>query len=365
MSTPRTVEGARWSCSGCGACCHGYQYGPVEPELVRWLEAQDLPARWAPAARHPWLQRARGPDGVEHAFLTRIDGHCIFLRPDNLCALHDLFGADRKPGFCREYPMHVVEDARGPAVVVRTDCFGAPRHAEDGELVAAQAADILALPRVVPRRPFAPAVVAVLPGVSVPTARWLAWEAELLDLLRQLPPTSPEQALAAVRARLYALAGESPPLPDPKRRRTALGALCLGARLVMQRAGPPPPDLPDFERALLTSADELLSGALAALERGDGLDGPISASAAAWLNETLAASLLGKIAHRHGGVAEGMGAWLLDAALARVALGFDAGAPAAALSPALPRWSRFVGNQAIMDLLRRARPALLDLFLST
>lgn len=364
MSTPRTSPGARWSCSGCGACCQGYQYGPVEPELVAELERQEVHKRWAPAATRPWVQLVRGPDGVERHFLTKIEGRCIFLRPDNLCALHAMFGPTGKPGFCREYPFHVVDDALGTSVIVRSDCFGAPTHQTDGEPVAQQVEAVLALPRAAPRRPFAPAMVSVLPGVTIPTARWMAWESELLALLAG-PYAGPEEAVVALRKRLFELAGEAPPSPSPAKRRAALGALCLGVQLVMQRAGPPPAGLPAFERELLDDVTGLVAGARAALESGDDLRGPLSPSARAWVHSLLESHLLGKLVHRHGAVAEGLGAFLLDAALVRVATGGDPDAPAAALAPTLPRWSRFTGNEAVQGLLRIARPALLDLFLST
>lgn len=371
MDAIRTPTDARWSCRACGFCCHLFKLGPVEPEIIEGLRQRGIEQRWAPAAAQPWMREEVGPDGRSAAFLTHVDGHCVFLRPDNLCAIHGLFGAEAKPGFCREYPFHVTSDAEGLVAVVRADCSGAADSFEDGQPTAEQAPSVVDLPRVVPRKPWAPELVQALPDLRVAGNVWAAWERELLaslDATRADPP-GPEAMVAALRDRLCDLAGEDPLEADGARYIMALRAALQGLSMVL---GPMvervPPGTSDWERSFTAEMIAVIERARARLaEDYSTLDAPLAQDARRYLNLTLRSQILGKSVHGLGGFSEGVGAWLLDAAIARAGQpeGWDPEIPLSAseLGRVLSRWRKFSVNGAVQHVLRLARPALVDAFL--
>ena len=132
----RSLPGQAWECRGCAACCSsGFELGPVEDEVIDDLTRSDIAALWTPAGEGPWFTRRPGPDGRPLAYLTQRSGRCIFLRDDDLCAVHALLGADRKPGFCREFPYHLVEEPRGWVAVIRPTCGGLHQTHTEGPAV--------------------------------------------------------------------------------------------------------------------------------------------------------------------------------------------------------------------------------------
>jgi len=230
----QTLPGARWSCRGCGACCHGFSFGPVEPDIIAGLKAADIASKWPPAAERPWHATQPGPDGEPAIYLTNVDGHCIFLQDDQLCAVHRLLGGDRKPWFCREYPFYPVEDPDGRvSVAVRGDCGGLHESFEDGQPLTEQLPEILSLPRAVPRVRFDAPQVILLPGIAIPSPAWRQVEPHLLDHLAT--PRAPEDAIASTRAHLFALIQRPEPTPDP-----AVYAGTMAAVLSMLQQQPDP-----------------------------------------------------------------------------------------------------------------------------
>lgn len=372
MDAIRTPTDGRWSCRACGFCCHLFKLGPVEPDVVEGLRKNEVEKAWEPAARQPWMREEVAPDGSRAVFLTHVDGHCVFLRPDNLCAIHGLYGAEAKPGFCREYPFHVVSDGDGLAAVVRPDCSGAADSFEDGQAMAEQAPAVVELPRVVPRKPWSPALVQALPELRVASAVWLSWERELLALLdaRRADPPGPEATVVELRERLFELAEAAPPEADPVRYVVALRAALQGLSMVLRPAVERvPPGTSDWERSFTA---EIMGTIDRARERlGNDwatLDAPLADDARRYLNLTLRGQILGKSVHSLGGLAEGVGAWLLDAAIARAGQpeGWDPERPltASELGRVLSRWRKFSVNGAVQHVLRLARPALVDAFLN-
>ncbi len=348
----RTPEGARWSCRSCGDCCRGFDFGPVEPEIIDGLIARDVAAHWAPAAASPWFERRAGPDG-DAFFLTHRDGHCVFLRDDSLCAIHGLWGAAAKPAFCQEYPLHVVEDPAGLVVVARHDCGGFHESFVDGELLALQVDEVLALPELRPRRRFAPEQVVVLPpNLAIGLSDWMVVEDALLATLGE-GPRAPREAIAALRARLFGLVGRPAPTPDPSRYEAALDALlvALGATL---GAGDPDGDYRARLVATVSAAGESArAGRPAALD----------ADGRAYLHLVLRSTLLAKRFTAVGGVPFGLGVYLLGVELATRGHGAAPVGPGLA-GPRLARFERLAAHPAVVDLLRRARPVLADLFLN-
>lgn len=366
---PRTAAEARWSCRACGMCCHLNRLGPVEPEIIAGLEARGVERDWAPAAAGPWRWEEPGPDGRTHTFLAHVDGHCVFLRPDRLCAIHALYGPEAKPGFCREYPLHLVEDPRGSALVVRDDCGGLHQSFADGEPLAAQAAGLDGLARAAPRPRWSPREVFPFPELRVPPEVWMAWEEALiaeLEALRADPP-GPEALVSLLRERLAALARVEAPEPDPVRYVVALRAALEGlTRALSAVSAEADPGSSAWER-------DFVADNLRALERARvrlstdwaALDVPLALDARRYLHLTLVGRLLGKQAHGLGGLAEGLGAWLLDTAIARAGQPEDHPTPldAAALGLRFSRWRKLSFHGMSQRVLRLARPALVDAFL--
>lgn len=355
----RTPTGARWDCHACGDCCRLYDLGPVEPHIVKGLQDRDIAAHWEPARAAPWFEVRRAPDGREAVFFTHRDGHCVFLRDDNLCAVHGLFGADAKPAFCREFPFHVLDDPRGTVAVVRPSCTSYHRGFAAGTPVADQAASAVALPRVMGRRRFAPTEVPVLPDAGVPLDAWMDHEARILAILDG-PPVDPEASIAILRTELYAIAGRTGPIVDPKRARLAAGAVIEALRRLMDRAANDPNPSAEAHRvAFARAARDLLVRAQAGLATPR----PLADDARAYLHLLLRTFVLAKGWASIGSVADGLGAFGVQATVVRSAALEDGPIDAAQAAEVLVKWTKLTENPAIMGVMRMARPALIDVFM--
>lgn len=358
----RVPAGARWDCHSCGACCRLYELGPVDPHIIDGLKQKDIAAHWPPAAAQPWYEQRPGPDGSPAYFLTHRDGHCVFLRDDNLCAVHGLFGADAKPSFCREYPFHLVEDPKGLVAVVRSSCAGWHTTQGTGPTLDAHVAEVTALPRVVPLRTFSPEFVAVAPEVHVPLATWMEWEARLVEVAN-LNHATPELAFQTVKMKIAELTGLPFPAPNPERARLATGAVVEALRRVMAKVvADTRPDEDPHRVEFATKMAQDLATALPALRQPPP---PFSAAAREHQLVLLRTFLLAKSWHAIGSVAEGLGAFAVQRAViqALASPGENGEISAAAAGAVLVRWTKLIENRAILGVLKIVRPALLDVFL--
>lgn len=372
----RTPAGLRWSCRGCAHCCStGLDLGPVEPSVIADLEASDIAGLWAPAAEGSWYERRVGPDNSEQFFLTQRGGRCVMLRDDNLCAVHALLGSDRKPGFCREFPYHVVHEPRGVVAVVRPSCggfFASFRDGDDvgGQVGGAELEAVLALPRVHPRRVFAPAQVEILPGKAVGLEDWLSLEDAAIAGLEARPALSPESGVARIRDLLTSSIRFEPVPVRVEQAHAAARALFLALGRVMDQVlsqtGTEGSQRAE-RRATAEESRAALAKAAARFEAGP--LPPLDADATAWCDLLLRSHLLAKQWQAWGSVHAGLGEWLLGLVFARslAAAQHPPGHPdpltAAEISEPLGLWLRFSANAMIAALLRQARVALTDLFL--
>lgn len=354
--SPRTVQGARWSCQGTGFCCRFHQLGPVSAAEVQAI-ASTRPEAWWPAAAEGWLLSRSGPGGLVHE-LRKVDGHCVFLSEDNRCAVHARFGAQAKPGFCQLYPYQVVEDAQGVAVIVRDSCAGRLAEAERAAPMEEQAEEALALARAhegVLR--WSPEAVSILPGRAEPRALWMEVEAELLQAL-QTSTDGAGSVIPALRERLAARLGLDLPPPDPARARLAGRAVLLALDMTLSRARQqeqaPSPEEAEFAAEL----HQRVRLAAAAMEAGVALDGPEGWERYARL--CLAEGLLGKDLHRLDGLFAGLGLALITLHIAHASA---QPATPAELARVHARVARFTQNRSIREVLRAAAPALRDLAL--
>ncbi|GDX81238.1 hypothetical protein LBMAG42_30490 [Deltaproteobacteria bacterium] len=348
--------GARWSCHACGACCRLFQLGPVAPAVIADLEQRGVAEAWAPAGSAPWYERRQTPNGPAF-YLRKVDGACVFLQPDTYCAVHRLYGASAKPDFCQEFPFQVTHDPNGTVVTARGECAGFYASSVDGEPLEGQVAEVLAIPRTRPIPRFAPQQVELIPGRSLPLNDWMDAEARVLAALNAADG-SPAATVAVVR---HALVSEGPP-PDPARFTLATRALLHTLGLVLDHVLSTETNAPAAEARFTAELREVLRRAELAIH---GTTRPLSADANRHLNLLLRSAILSKSVHALGGVSYGLGLFLFNTELARLAAGGDASQPVSARehSDVYTRLCRLTLNTTIHQVLLKARPALLDLFL--
>lgn len=355
MSTLRTPLDTRWTCGGCGACCRGYSFGPVSEEIIRGLEEADIGSHWPLAAEQAWYQRQDGPTG-EAFYLAKVDDHCIFLRDDNLCAVHAALGPEAKPAFCREFPFHLVEDKRGMTAVIRADCKSWHESFDSAEEVAAAGAEVAAMKRVVPLREFKAEQVQVLPGISVPMDRWLDLEDSIAAEL--VAVRDPSAHVAHIRGLLADAGLDLPRAGDPERHRMAQQALLQALGMMMRRVltedGPEDQKREATERA--EAAERVLAGMTGATPELD-------PRAEAFMGAALRSVWTGRLWISGGDVAGGLGRWLFLVSCAAREAG-EGPLSADELAAAYHPWRRFAVNRTIAWTLEKARPALIDLFLT-
>ncbi|HND31142.1 MAG TPA: YkgJ family cysteine cluster protein [Myxococcota bacterium] len=300
----RTLEDARFHCSSCGSCCRGFRFGPIEPEVIERLKAEKVEEHWPPAAEG-WVEELDTPEGTRWMFRNRADGSCVFLQDDNRCAIHARWGAEAKPGFCREFPFRVLKTGGDTVVSLRGECAGLWHSSLDGETVESQAEAILSLPRVLPIAEHRPELVALLPGRGVEEPIYARLEAVFLKMLRG---QEPEVGIAAVRDALEAASGRPlPRVPDVEEPLLhLLGRLedAMGKAEVEPRWQP-------WQRRRLSEQRSLLR-----LAR-KGKVSRLEADAVAYLDLVQRSSLIARSWATYGSLAAGLGRLLLDSAVVR------------------------------------------------
>ncbi|MSP56598.1 MAG: YkgJ family cysteine cluster protein [Myxococcales bacterium] len=354
----QTLPGARWSCHGCGACCRDFRLGPVEPGVV-----EDLKARGAGqlAGREDWAVPEPGPNGEVGWFLRHVDGHCVFLLPDNRCAVHATYGAEAKPGFCREFPFRRLRDPNGEVLVIRAECGGFHASHTNGAELAAQTEEAASLPSLWPTPEFKPAAVAVMPGVGLTLADWMALEGALLRCWEGVDPDQAEPedtARALARSAVHAVGKTL----GPGRAELAAGAVREAMRMVTQAAMAQETDATeDWQKGLVREVAALLQTAHSPR--------PFAPATRRYLHTLLGQAILGKHLLAAGGFVPMLGRFVFECALVRTAAvqpGERGEAAGASISPTeasavLVPWLRFADNPMVLAMLRRTTPALMEL----
>lgn len=292
--TLRSLPGAKFSCKGCGKCCTGFSFGPVEPQVIQGLIDQDMASKWAPAEDGPWYHEHPGPLGSTVFSLAHRDGHCVFLREDKLCAVHAELGEAAKPWFCREYPIRIVQDAKGLSATVRADCGGFSTSYADGQDLEEQLQAALALPRPVSYPRFDPEHVEILPGMAISPENWLQLES---PLMAKVQSGGAGQGVATLRGVLVHVTERSLPTATPAAGQEVLRYLLEQLRpnveanlavLLPAQIGVLPESDPDFYRHVMLS--DLLAKRFAAV-------GSLPAGLGLTLLEVQLAEALGGPAH--------------------------------------------------------------------
>ena len=351
----RTPETTQWSCHSCTACCRGFQFGPVEEEVIQGLTAHTPESWWEPAASTPWFQARSGPDGAPHYYLTAIDGHCIFLRDDGLCAVHAKLGEAAKPGFCREFPHHIIEEKDDYVGVIRAECEGWYKSYQSGEPIESTLEAIRALPRVVPRRHFAPKQVMLFPTTAISYEHYQHLENELCRCLEE-QNRGIEGDLRELRTVIRTLAGMADEASDMAAyRQNAAQVLAplvhmLNAILQMPHADP-------YQVQFTRASRERLQHTLVFLESGTSL--PRSQHFDEYFNLVLRNDILGKRFQSVGSLTAGLGLFALGTLVARCS-SEDGDLSHAAAHYA--GWLRFSAIPAVQQSLTTHRVRLSTLF---
>lgn len=357
----RVPAGARWSCSNCAQCCAGHDIGPVEPEVITRLEEAGISQLWEPAAEQPWYAERPGPTGPQ-AFLTMPGGRCIFLRDDDLCAIHATLGESFKPGTCRVFPFLLTEDAGGISMIARSACGGLHHTFETGADLATYADDVLAIEGGRPRRRVPTDAVALVGGARVDAPRWAQWSQELEQHLHSRPG-GPEVLIGAARSWLFGRLDAAPPEPSAHRARMASGATLEALIRTMARVAQQSTAGVAADRVAFV---EDMTGRLSRAQKRLGTPAPLDPTAERYLNLLLRSQIVSNQLATFGDVASGLGAFVLGTQIARTtATDTDPDAPldAAAVASVLTPWVRFAAIPGVHRILTLARPALVDVFL--
>lgn len=178
LPEPRVRASARFGCVGSGQCCHVFRPGPLsDDDLDRLAEA--TPA--LQAAFHDLPDASWVEDRPGGRYLRRVDGRCLFLRPDRRCGVHAAAGRTLKPDACRMFPFDAVRTIDDLRVFDVSQCSAFATTALEGPTHAQQLADVSAL---LPRRPplFHPTVLAG-PGVPCDYGHVLPLEERMQELV--------------------------------------------------------------------------------------------------------------------------------------------------------------------------------------
>lgn len=302
------------------------------------------------AGQEDWVGLEAGPSGEPGWFLRHRDGACVFLGPDNRCAIHAAWGGAAKPGFCQEFPFRRVMDPAGEVLVIRPECAGLHRSSVDGAPLADQLEVVAALPRLGPAPLFAPDAVAVLPGAGVGLDDWMRVEAALLRRWEGVDGAAqdPEETARGLFAAAVAAIGR--PVPTG-RAALALSAVRAAMGMVVD-AALAQESTEAWQRPLVRDVQRVVAA--------DGPRRPLSDDARRYLHLLLGQALIGKRVASVGSLGALLGLVVFEADLVRCAAG-DGPVSSAEASAVMVPWTRFTENPLVTAVLRRAAPALVEL----
>lgn len=353
----RSSKDTRWSCHSCTACCRGFQFGPVEPEVIQNLIKQDVETWWKPASLQAWFHERSGPQDQSLHYLSAVDGHCIFLQEDGLCAVHATLGEDAKPGFCREFPHHIIEEENDYVGVIRAECEGWHKSFQSGPPIEANLDAIRALPRVVPRRRFTPKQVMLFPKTAISYAHWQHLETELCRCLEE-ESRGIEGDLGELRTIIRTLAGLDNPKPQPQIYEEAVRRL-LQPLVHMLRGVLQIPHGDPHQVQFTKTSMQRMEQTLEALQHAR-LPGR-SQEQDDYFNVVLRNDIIGKRFQSFGSVSAGLGAFALGTFVARCC---TATPNLSENASHYAGWLRFTGIPAVQQSLSANSSALHLLFLN-
>jgi Fe-S-cluster containining protein len=172
-----------FTCQNSGACCRNDWLIGVDRAAHERLGRVD----WSrvdpalPAGEKFVPLPAPLPGGEAMTFARTPAGACVFLTPEQKCAIHASLGARAKPQICREFPYHFVRTPDGVAVGVSFACTAVRGHL--GAPLAAQRPEILDVLAGSTRVRTLPEPLSLYAGFSVTWEEYRAIEEALLAIL--------------------------------------------------------------------------------------------------------------------------------------------------------------------------------------
>jgi hypothetical protein len=289
--------------------------------------------------------------------LTAIDGHCVFLQDDGLCAIHATHGEAAKPGFCREFPFHIVQERTNTVGIIRAECEGWYKSFTQGPIIDDRLESVQKLPRVVPHRSFTNPQVMLFPRSAISLEHWDHMEGELLRCLQE-EGRGVEGDIGELRNVILTLAKQP---SSPSQKSAYLG--CAGKILApMTRTLSAVLQIPHADPHQVVFTQNSLSRiqqTLRAIE-SDSLP-PYSQSEAEYYNIVLQNWIMGKLFQGVGSLSAGLGAFALGALVARCnAEENDLESNATHYAA----WLRFSGIPMIQQSLLSSQPVLHQLFMN-
>lgn len=190
-------------------------------------------------------------------------------------------------------------------------------------------------------------------------AAWMGAEAALCAALAE--PLPPAQAVAAAVAQLAGTTGTALPPASPQVFRTAARASFEALRIylgyILESEANGPAHRVAFVREVRARVEEA--------RFAPDLTAPMDARAQDYATMLLRSAILAKDIHTLGGAVAGLGAWLLGALLAQAvhAVAQDTPMTAADFAAHHTPWVKLAAHPALREVMKKARPALIDLAL--
>ena len=118
------LQGQKYSCHGCGACCRDFTVQLTDTDLQKLHEQG-----WKERLGQEYVVQFRG-----HSWLKQTDdGACVFLGDNGLCKVHAEFGLEAKPLACQFFPFMLSPNVRDTHVGISFAC---------GSIVATKGAEL-------------------------------------------------------------------------------------------------------------------------------------------------------------------------------------------------------------------------------
>ncbi len=118
------LQGQKYSCHGCGACCRDFTVQLTDTDLQKLHEQG-----WKERLGQEYVVQFRG-----HSWLKQTDdGACVFLGDNGLCKVHAEFGLEAKPLACQFFPFMLSPNVRDTHVGISFAC---------GSVVASKGAEL-------------------------------------------------------------------------------------------------------------------------------------------------------------------------------------------------------------------------------
>jgi len=111
----------RHACHSCGTCCTGWRV--------------QLPTLTERRRVHTQAEELGIADPIVDGVIRRVDGSCVFLREDKLCAIHAHFGEAEKPEICRHFPRRSRHAEDGVRIGADPGCTSTWKSFADGPLL--------------------------------------------------------------------------------------------------------------------------------------------------------------------------------------------------------------------------------------